>query len=233
MTLLLVGALALLLRPETGDPFEERLRREAPAAFEGSEWERTTALRDWAYQQIDVAGDPESYDRRGFEGRDPAEIFADFDEDQVGVLCGNAAISLRNLYHRFGYPAWALDVGVPGEFTHVVTLVQIDGGRIVLHDPFYGGDFGNRDVREVIAAARAGDLPEFDTAELPAREIITAAGITSGNTEPRDYADDPLWPGAWEQFENDGRDRDWRNLFAYPIKLYGEHPTLLAELKPQ
>jgi hypothetical protein len=243
-------------RQDKQDSFEERLRAEVPEAFDLSlsGFDRTSALRDWAYRNIDAAGTTVvgtgAYDTRNFEGQHPADIFARFVGDERGVFCGNAAITLRNLYRHLGFEAWSLDVGIPGELTHVTTLVWVDG-MVVVQDAYFGGSFGPVDVRDVIAGIRAGEPPEWHEPELGPRDVLftdaesrqgwqfdeapvcerTAHGWVC--SEPMDLADmerHPFTPGARTELAERGLDGDLLNLYLFPLAIYGGGEVLLDEL---
>lgn len=232
---------------------------DAPEVFdpELTDWERTSALRDWAYANIDASATKAAYDPRDFTSRSAPDIFAGFAADEGGVYCGNAAVSLMQLFRYMGFDAWALDTGLPdGGLTHVVTLVRLPdlGGRVVLQDAYLGGSFGPVDFREVVERMAGGETVEWrESSSLEPRDVLFSSG------EPRrgwQFAEAPSachrtaeggWscptiltlddifrhftiPETMRQLEAAGHDVGLAGIYLYPISVHGG-PDLLAELK--
>ena len=113
---------------------EEELRAqilgEHPELATGTatQWEEVQALRAFAYEHTDTVVSVTSplYSELGSWGA--PDIYAWFDADAGGVVCGGTADALRKLYQLWGYDAWYLGFGDTshGGFTHAENLVRIE-----------------------------------------------------------------------------------------------------------
>lgn len=104
---------------------------------------RLTLLRNWAYENVDWSSPNANFDddrSNRFYEMDAPELFSAFRSDRGGVMCGGTAYAFMRLCRLYGYDALTLDFGVPGLWTHVVTLVRLRlGGRDVwsVQDPTF------------------------------------------------------------------------------------------------
>jgi len=201
-----------------------------------SDWDAVCMLREFSYRHTNWASlkDSEAY-RRGAavverlrNGESSlAEVYAFFDRDGGGVLCGHTALLLERLYRDFGYEAWCVGTGfspqtkLGSRFTHVQTLVRIAEGdgaesRIILalQDPSTNVGFVDTESgrpldylallrrlvrRQADTVATVGAITDGVTRSSPV--TIVFADQTTGQ-EPSDFTDD--WPV--------GRDYEWEPL---------------------
>ena len=107
----------------------EIILQEIPDWFDLSQWEQVIALRQWAHEQVDItATDKVRFDAdttlRYYD--QPAGILYQwFQEDKGGVYCGGSAYFLQKIYELMDFPAYALDMGRNGVFSHVVLIVPV------------------------------------------------------------------------------------------------------------
>jgi hypothetical protein len=105
--------------------------------------QRVELIRHWVAQQIDIGSrtanclsNPTC--NQLFRKADISQVIAAFRNDQTAVLCGGAAVTLKLVYDAFGYKSSTLGIGTLGQFTHMVTLVDIQQGNgrsLVIQDP--------------------------------------------------------------------------------------------------
>jgi hypothetical protein len=120
-----------------------------------------------------------------FHRRTAPELFAAFDRDEGGVWCGGNASTLVKLYRALGYEAFAIDSGVPGVMTHVMTIVRIehDGRRLwsvqdSLFDVTYTDEEGAPlDYFNLLARLRERDHGSIETVrgDAPPTRLILGA----------------------------------------------------------
>ena len=203
-----------------------------------SEWDQVCMLREFSYRHTNYANDVEgeSYlrgaaavDRLRNGESSLAEVYAFFDRDGGGVVCGHAALLLERLYRAFGYEAWSVGVGFgpPTErgsrFTHVQVLVRIRDGDgaaereiLTLHDPSTNAAYVDARSRRPL------DYLEV-LHRLVGREadsVATGGAVADGKTR-RDpvtiaYADETAGraPGDFDVCWNVGSDYVWEDLGA-------------------
>lgn len=79
-----------------------------------------------------------------------------------GVDACGAAVTLAMLYRTFGYAATVYPHGVPGLYTHMVTLVGVAGAGLLVQDALFDAEpqVGKRVLSwaEVVGRARAGGI---------------------------------------------------------------------------
>lgn len=138
-----------------------------------TDWQRVTLLRDWTHRHMDWATSSARLEVQpgfNFAERTAADLFALFLNDQGGVYCGGAAITLQKLYEAYGYEAATLDNGFPETHTtHVVTVVKIRHGDHTLlsvQDPTFNesyvwADGEPADVIEMIECMEKRDDNSF------------------------------------------------------------------------
>ncbi len=138
---------------ETGYPLvaDEILQRLVVQQFpdlnsdRASDWEKVKMIRQWAYENSDLAGsDSIKLDHQpefDFFNRRAIGIFAAYFKDRGGAYCGGTSIALSRLFDVFGFEAHTMSLGFPGreDLTHTVTLVDIshDGAPLTVIQDAY------------------------------------------------------------------------------------------------
>ena len=133
-----------------------RIAEEYPAinSPSTSDFEKTNILRQWAYTHSDVSDREHVVDNTpgiggNFYSYTVPQMTALFDNDQAGVWCGGAGWYLMKIYQMYGYQAGRVAVGIgsktagahaPG-FTHVITVVKLNDGRIIFQDAYLNYTF--------------------------------------------------------------------------------------------
>ena len=135
------------------------------------DWQRVIRLRDFSYRHTAYANavNSDAY-RAGSQMvervRDRtaslADAYAFFDAGQGGVVCGDSAEMLRQLYTWAGFDSWYLSIGfnpptpLGSRFTHALTMVRIEvaepqGSRSILtvHDPSINSSYVDSDGRPI------------------------------------------------------------------------------------
>lgn len=167
------------------------IRRDLADAFStGDDFTIVSAVRQWAYERIDRAGEEsltldanynEAWNERGW-----VNLFQALEDDEGGFYCGGAATMLAEIYRALGYDATVFNFGEPrNEATHVVTLVYIiSNGRPILsiQDAYFGytildsgapahfgdllGAIDTRDVKRFTVSENEGCKPILTSDEL-------------------------------------------------------------------
>jgi len=120
-----------------------RLHADIPDFDATSPLGRVDAVRDWVYEQTDVAATRDrliDYGTYRLWRMDPDDIFALYAGDVGGVWCDGAANGLRRVYEAVGYRAWVLSYGIKGKVTHAVTLVEVEGD-VYLQDAYFNSTY--------------------------------------------------------------------------------------------
>lgn len=130
------------------------------------DWEKVTRLRDFAYRRTAFANNHHQAAYRAgslmaqqaIDGNATlADAYEFFDRAQGGVLSGEAAELLQQLYASLGYEAFCLKLGLPAstvqgdEVNHALNLVRIKfpgpNGQLrsilSVHDPSLNVSYGN------------------------------------------------------------------------------------------
>lgn len=137
-----------------------------------TDWQRVTLLRDWTHRHMDWATSSARLEvQQGFNfvEHTAADLFALFLNDQGGVYCGGAAITLQKLYEAYGYEAATLDNGFPEtSTTHVVTVVKIkhgDRSLLSVQDPTFNESYIRKDGEpaDVIEMIESMEMREGDS----------------------------------------------------------------------
>jgi hypothetical protein len=69
-----------------------------------------------------------------------ADLAAVFRDGDAGVLSGGCAIALWRACSDRGLRAWCYEFGFPESLTHMVTIVEVDGG-LQVHDAFFNSSY--------------------------------------------------------------------------------------------
>lgn len=167
---------------EPADAVVARICREVPRLKEAgaTDTERTTWIREWAYDHIDVAGSDGSFSNPRYYEVPTAVQLERFARDETAVYCGGAAWILVELYLAFGFDAWTYNHGFePSSATHVVTIVRADGKLLVQDaylDHLLADDRGRPiDLLEALRRLAAGDEGAVAPAHsrvVPERDVL-------------------------------------------------------------
>jgi len=114
------------------------------------------------------------------------DVVAQCAEHEGGVWSFGAAVTLAMLYRAFGYPATVYPHGVPGLYTHMLTLVRVPDGRVLLEDAFFDAeprvDGRAATFAEAVALARRGEaarLAFVSEATAPRPHVYSRAGVAA------------------------------------------------------
>jgi hypothetical protein len=112
-------------------PLKETIKKESPNIDDPTidNWTKVRILRNWANNNINYAFNREltldSQEKNHYYQKNASEIFILFHNEKGGVMCGGTAYALQQLYELYGFEAYTVNMGIIGNFTHVVTLVNI------------------------------------------------------------------------------------------------------------
>lgn len=113
-------------------PLKDIIKKDIPQIDDPSldNWTKVQLLRQWAGKNtIWGYGSKkklDTTDKIHYYQKNATEIFTLFHYSKGSVICGGIAYALSQLYLLYGFDTYTLDMGEPGNFTHVVTLVRID-----------------------------------------------------------------------------------------------------------
>lgn len=159
-----------------------------------SDWEKVSLIRQWAYENSDLAGADAiklehqadfDYSRRGAAG-----LFGAYFEDRGGAYCGGTSVALSALYEVFGFQSHAISMGFPGpeSLTHTATLVDIvhDGRPLtVIQDAYVNVTYADlndepMDLFELSRRLASGEDPGTRIVEGPPalRDVLIEANWT-------------------------------------------------------
>jgi len=170
-----------------------------------TDWQRVTLLRDWTHRHMDWATSSARLEvQPGFSYAEhtAADLFAMFLNDQGGVYCGGAAITLRKLYEAYGYEAATLDSGFPeSQTTHVVTVVKIRHGEhslLSVQDPTFNETYIWKDGEpaDVIEMIESMEKREGDSFQPSAGAAATIDLLLDPKDKER-FSEE-----AWQQIMN-------------------------------
>lgn len=143
----------------------------------GDDFTIVSAVRAWAYERIDRAGDEaltlDMDYSKAWVDRGWVDLFNALENDEGGFYCGGTAIMLSEIYRALGYEATVFNFGAPeNAATHVITLVRIqteDRAVLSIQDAYFGYTILKDDAPahfgDLIAAVDAGDLTGFSIDE--------------------------------------------------------------------
>lgn len=99
------------------------------------DFEKTCAIRDWAYKKIIYSGDIDTidieYSTRHTSEWNLMKFNEAFEQFRGGGYCGGCAQYLYCVYEALGYDTCTLSLSINEKATHVTTLVYVDDKWIV------------------------------------------------------------------------------------------------------
>lgn len=216
--------------PSTAE-IKQRILRECPqlaqAIESGNDIEVVRQLRHWAASTVDIGSELDYWLQLGKRARTLNHMVALFDNDALGVRCGDASRLLKHVYKAFGYQAELYNSGVYSSDpsspfrslgkTHVITLVEIeDGGEKVwipedtLFDVEYrlAGDECTAFRRLITALRRNPDIAVevYSTNDVPDRKYLALDTSQVENCETFQQVAQHIevraepWRGRWDKW---------------------------------
>lgn len=143
--------------------FASRVVGGIPGYFVKTPLEQARALRDYAFQTVPLAAVEDFLFHDRVVNLPLEEGLSLMSEEKGGVFCGATAVYLARLYAATGFDAWTYNFGLLDTFTHVTTLVRIDG-EIYVQDAYLNFEYMDESdapvpFHEVILRTAAGNPP--------------------------------------------------------------------------
>ncbi len=172
------------LRTDLDVNFREMLQHDIPELADPAldDWTRTTLLREWVAEHVDVELEKTlDYEAAGLYSDHPGEVMANFFADRGGVWCAGFAHALLRIYELFDIPCYYFAFGWPDAETHVthaVTLVEIEHEgeqRIVVQDPYLNLTLADAagaplDIRDMLRLLKQGEHERIQVRQATVRE---------------------------------------------------------------
>lgn len=126
-------------------------------------------LLEWTSSVVEVGGDIEVYGAvsRALPLMTAAQIYDEiWLKDAGGSKCGGFAVFFQKVLALFDIPAFTIDTGDVGAFTHVTTVVPFKG-KFYVFDPTFGGVYVNGSEYVDFESVVAGRPATFQERTMP------------------------------------------------------------------
>ena len=187
--------LSASLRQKENKAFVQSIFQKIAGYRELPDIEKARALRQWVYENSDLASTVDSRIYDLIIDKPLSESFALFLANDGGVWCGGAAVLLSRVYEAAGFEAWNFGYGDEQTLSHVTTLVEIEG-KLYVQDAYFNFEFLENGApmpfEKVIQATAAGAPPPV------------ASTLTAKDGHFLSAAEAKHWAGNYNPFCSEG-----------------------------
>lgn len=97
------------------------------------DFEKVRRIRAWVHSWVNIGGKREKTNYSwNFADTQPIDsVYEGFENNELSVLCGGTATTLKKIYRLLGFSARTYDFGLKSPKTHVLTLVRVQGEEYI------------------------------------------------------------------------------------------------------